>query len=276
MSASLARRLPLLVFFLVAALSGCTGSDMTIGMGPNGPVPPAEIGATMTSGAPVTSAAALAPSPAPTYQSLPPAPASAEPQRLPPPAIAGGGPLLAPPSTASSEPVTAAGPAQVAASPAALPQRREAEAARVEAPSPQVPAQEARVAAVEPSGGPQQGGEIQFLPVVGAPERKAELLARALAEAAPAAGLEIRPANGPKSTMRLKGYFSAFSDGGKTTLIYVWDVLDREDKRVHRIQGQERVAGTADDPWSLVSAGTLKDVARRTLKEAAGLGFSAG
>ena len=50
--------------------------------------------------------------------------------------------------------------------------------------------------------------------------------------------------------MRLKGYFSAFNDGKQTTLIYVWDVLDPPDQRIHRIQGQESVPGRPHDPWA--------------------------
>ncbi|EAS48259.1 putative sugar ABC transporter, ATP-binding protein, partial [Aurantimonas manganoxydans SI85-9A1] len=119
-------------------------------------------------------------------------------------------------------------------------------------------------------------GEVQFLPLVGAPEEKAVLLARALSESAAAKGVRIRPAAEAPSSVRLKGYFSAFNDGSSTTLVYVWDVLDASDRRVRRIQGQESVPGAAADPWAAIGLSTLAAVADRTLQEAAQVATGTG
>ncbi|RVJ21088.1 hypothetical protein CN184_17025, partial [Sinorhizobium medicae] len=63
----------------------------------------------------------------------------------------------------------------------------------------------------------------------------------------------------------LKGYFSALNDGGKTTVVYVWDILDGGGNRLHRIQGQDTVANTAADPWSAVPAETMEAIGNETI-----------
>ncbi|MEP0508337.1 MAG: hypothetical protein ABJD38_06450, partial [Aurantimonas coralicida] len=93
---------------------------------------------------------------------------------------------------------------------------------------------------------------------------------------AAAKGVTIRPAAEAPSSVRLKGYFSAFNDGSSTTLVYVWDVLDESDRRVRRIQGQESVPGAATDPWAAIDLSTLAAVADRTLQEAAQVATGTG
>ena len=65
----------------------------------------------------------------------------------------------------------------------------------------------------------------------------------------------------------LKGYFSEVSDGGATTVVYVWDVMGPAGNRLHRIQGQARADGPGG--WSAVSAKTMQGIADRTIDELA-------
>ena len=65
----------------------------------------------------------------------------------------------------------------------------------------------------------------------------------------------------------LKGYLSAYADGGKVTVVYVWDVLDNSGARLHRIQGQETVSGNAADPWAAVPARTMEGIASKTIRQ---------
>jgi len=263
-----ARRAPVIAVSLSAVLTACTGVDGTIGMGQNGPVPSIDIGSTSMLGAPVGSMSAAAgdsiwaPPPAPQAQYPVAAyPAAASPAAAYPPAASepltprraavASAPLAPPPATFASEPL-APPPTQVAATP----------------PPAAMPA--SATAAVRTTG------EIQFLPLVGAPQDKAELLARALSDTAAAQGLRIRPASESVADVRLKGYFSAFNDGSTTTLVYVWDVLDANDQRIKRIQGQETIPGKTDDPWAAVDLTTFQTVARRTLSEASELAPRAG
>ncbi len=259
-----AHRAPVIAVSLTAVLTACTGVDGTIGMGQNGPVPSIDIGSTSMLGAPVGSMSAAAgdsigapqaqypvaaypatTSPAAAYP--PPASEPLTPRRA---AIASA-PLAPPPAPLASEPL-APPPTQAAATP----------------PPAAMPA--SATAAVRTAG------EIQFLPLVGAPRDKAELLARALSDTAAAQGLRIRPASESVADVRLKGYFSAFNDGSTTTLVYVWDVLDANDQRIKRIQGQEAIPGKTDDPWAAVDLTTFEAVAKRTLNEATELPPRAG
>lgn len=111
------------------------------------------------------------------------------------------------------------------------------------------------------------GGTIRFLPIIGAPVEAVTPLSKRLGAEARSSGLTIRSASDNSTEYILKGYFSAMNDSGKTTVVYVWDVLDGGGSRLHRIQGQESVPGTAADPWTVVPARTMEDIARRTIRD---------
>ncbi|WP_102958857.1 hypothetical protein [Mangrovicella endophytica] len=126
-----------------------------------------------------------------------------------------------------------------------------------------------RSAAAEPelrAGG--VSTEIQFLPLVGAPPETAGAMAQALSRAAVSQGITIRPSGGPSAPLRLKGYLSALDEGGRTAVVFVWDVLDQNDRRIDRIQGKELAAGSGGgDPWTAVGPAVLDAIATRTLSE---------
>jgi len=106
---------------------------------------------------------------------------------------------------------------------------------------------------------------IAFTPVIGAPPRVVQALSQGLSQSARADGLTIIESADKPSDHILKGYFSAFTDGDKTTVAFVWDVLGGDGKRVHRIRGQEIVQGTAPDPWATVQTATMEAIATRTI-----------
>jgi hypothetical protein len=80
-------------------------------------------------------------------------------------------------------------------------------------------------------------------------------------------GLTIRPSSDSSTEHILKGYFSAFSDSGKVTIVYVWDILDGSGARLHRMQGQESVPGSGQDPWTSVPASTMETIAAKTIQD---------
>lgn len=132
-----------------------------------------------------------------------------------------------------------------------------------------------RSLAAETSGGaeevavasPEKSAEtIRFLPIIGAPVEAVTPLSKRLGAEARSIGLTIRSASDNSSKYILKGYFSAMNDSGKTTVVYVWDVLDGQGARLHRIQGQETVSDTASDPWSAVPARTMEGIAQKTIR----------
>ena len=142
------------------------------------------------------------------------------------------------------------------------------------------PLGEAPSSALSPTGGQQpplqqtaslapagSGNTIRFLPIIGAPVQAVTPLSRQLGAEARAKGLTIRASNDNSAENILKGYFSAFADGGKVNVIYVWDVLDANGVRLHRLQGQEAVAAKGSDPWAAVTDRVMQDIAAKTLND---------
>lgn len=125
------------------------------------------------------------------------------------------------------------------------------------------------VSALAPAETPQVAAapgapSVRFAPVVGATVEASEPLSRQLAARARERGIGV---SRDSADYELKGYFSAISENGSTTVIYVWDVLDGAGNRVHRIQGQQRAPGGAADGWSSVDAATMQAIADRTIDE---------
>jgi hypothetical protein len=107
---------------------------------------------------------------------------------------------------------------------------------------------------------------IQFAPIVGSTVEAATPLTQELAKRARERGIGIAGSGGIGATHILKGYFSAMSEGGSTTVIYVWDVLDPAGNRLHRIQGQAKADGKGDG-WSAVPTATMQAIADHTIDE---------
>lgn len=110
-------------------------------------------------------------------------------------------------------------------------------------------------------------GTIRFLPIIGAPVQAVTPLSRQLGAEARSHGLTIKSSSDTSSDHILKGYFSAFADETQTTIVYVWDVLDANGSRLHRIQGQQKVEGTGAEPWAQVPASAMQSIARATIEE---------
>ena len=105
---------------------------------------------------------------------------------------------------------------------------------------------------------------ISFLPVEGAPQSAVTTLSNSLRESARRHGLTVALANQTQSKYRVKGYFSALNDGSGTLLIYIWDIIDANGKRLHRINGQERSGTEKPDPWQAITNTELQRVADAT------------
>lgn len=107
---------------------------------------------------------------------------------------------------------------------------------------------------------------LNLAPVVGAPVSAVTALSHRLQQDARARGITMTGDNDPSTTYVLKGYFSTLSEGGSTTVLYVWDVLDPSGNRLHRIQGQQKVPGTASDPWTVVAPQTMETIGDATVE----------
>lgn len=118
---------------------------------------------------------------------------------------------------------------------------------------------------------------LRLDPIVGATVEVATPLTQRLAERARARGITLAGAADPATTHVLKGYFSTLSEGGQTTVIYVWDVYDDAGNRLHRINGQQKTPAGRGEGWSAVQPVTMQAIADTTIDQlTAWLASSAG
>lgn len=118
---------------------------------------------------------------------------------------------------------------------------------------------------------------VHFAPVIGATPEASSPLASRIAARAGAVGIGLAQAGDGSTTHVMRGYFSAISDNGETTVIYVWDVLDPAGTRIHRIQGQARTPSRGGEGWASVPPATMESIADQTVDEfAAWLAARAG
>ena len=108
---------------------------------------------------------------------------------------------------------------------------------------------------------------LRFDPIVGATVDVATPLTERLAQRARARGITLAGNADPSTTHVLKGYFSTMTEGGRTTVIYVWDVYDPQGIRLHRINGQQK-AGKGEG-WTAVSSTTMQAIADSTIDQLA-------
>ncbi len=118
-----------------------------------------------------------------------------------------------------------------------------------------------KVAALAPNA------NIRLAPVIGAPAGAVEAMNRTIAARSSQRGIGIVPSGAPGANYDMKGYFSAITESGNTTVIFVWDVFDTSGNRLHRIQGQESAPGSSPDGWSSVSSSVMENIGARTIDE---------
>ncbi len=106
-------------------------------------------------------------------------------------------------------------------------------------------------------------------PIVGATVETATPLTERLAQMARARGITLAGSADPSTTHVLKGYFSTLTEGGQTTVIYVWDVYDASGNRLHRINGQQKAPAGGGEGWASVPAATMQGIADATVDQLA-------
>ena len=110
---------------------------------------------------------------------------------------------------------------------------------------------------------------LRFDPIVGATVDVATPLTERLAQRARARGIRLAGNTDPSTTHVLKGYFSTLNEGGRTTVIYVWDVYDPSGNRLHRINGQQKAPAGGGEGWAAVSPATMQAIADSTIDQLA-------
>jgi hypothetical protein len=138
------------------------------------------------------------------------------------------------------------------------------------------PGSRSSAAATQPAASPgpaaavRTSAKVQFAPAVGAPTESVNPLAARLTARAAQRGIGLAAAGDATATHVIRGYFSAFTEQRETTVIYVWDVLDPAGARLHRIQGQQKVAaGAQGEGWNSVTPQTMEAIADRTIDDLA-------
>lgn len=108
-----------------------------------------------------------------------------------------------------------------------------------------------------------------FAPVEGVPVPILHTLSDALNREAVAQKLNVVAASDPSRVYLVRGFISAVADGQTTRLVYVWDVVDNANTRLHRITGQQDGGRPSGDPWTGIGNTTIDLAARQTIAELA-------
>jgi hypothetical protein len=118
-----------------------------------------------------------------------------------------------------------------------------------------------------------QGATVAFESIDGAPPAVFHRLVQNLSEEAAARAVPVVSRQGA-AEYRVRGYLAALTSGRRTTVAWVWDVYDREQRRALRIAGEQRIdapGGDArrDDPWAAADDRVLRAIARTSMERVA-------
>lgn len=133
----------------------------------------------------------------------------------------------------------------------------------------------------EPPPGPGAGSSVPapvkgaaakfaFAPIEGVPIPILQAMSAALNQEAGQKRVNVVPATDPAAVYTVRGYLSAVAEGQNAKLVYVWDVVDRQGMRLHRVTGQE-IGGAFrnGDPWTGIGMTNIADAARKTMESLA-------
>ena len=114
-----------------------------------------------------------------------------------------------------------------------------------------------------------QTAKIQIAPVIGSPDNVARDLQSQLATSIGRNGIQVATATNATGEYVVRGYIVAAREKTKAKISYIWDITDQAGKRVHRITGEELIAGAGKDPWAAVTAPVVQSIADKTSKQIA-------
>jgi hypothetical protein len=120
-----------------------------------------------------------------------------------------------------------------------------------------------KLAALQP-----QGATVAFESIDGPPPKQFQTLVRDLNDEAQSRRLAVISRESP-STYRVRGYLAAKVVKDKTTIAWVWDVFDGDERRALRINGEETAATPASDAWHAADDAMLRRIARTSMEQLA-------
>ena len=116
--------------------------------------------------------------------------------------------------------------------------------------------------------GQPRGATVAFESIDGPPPGQFRELVQALNNEAQTRRLAVMSRESP-STYRVRGYLAAKVTKRETTILWVWDVFDRDDRRALRITGEEAANGRHRDAWSAADDEMLRRIARSSMDQLA-------
>jgi hypothetical protein len=121
---------------------------------------------------------------------------------------------------------------------------------------------EAGMAAAQP-----RGATVAFESIDGLPQDRFHALVQDLNGEAQSRRLAVLSREQP-TAYRVRGYFAAAVERGRTTISWVWDVFDRNERRAMRISGSEDTKN--GKAWDAADDAMLHRIARSSMEQLAG------
>ena len=112
----------------------------------------------------------------------------------------------------------------------------------------------------------ERGPTVAFDSIDGLPRTQFNALVADLNAQAESMRLAVTPRE-QQASYRVRGYFAAAVEDGKTTIDWVWDVFDRNERRAFRITGTVPANSGAD--WNAADAPMLQAIARSSMQQLA-------
>lgn len=113
-----------------------------------------------------------------------------------------------------------------------------------------------------------RGATVAFDSIDGPPPAQFEILVQDLNDEAQARRLAVVSRAAP-AAYRVRGYLAAETTTGHSTITWVWDVFDTEQRRSLRISGAETVNGRHTDAWWVADDALLRRIAQNSISELA-------
>jgi hypothetical protein len=113
-----------------------------------------------------------------------------------------------------------------------------------------------------------RGATVAFESIDGPPPEQFHRLVQDLNSEAQSRRLAVLSRES-QSAYRVRGYLAAEAIKGKTTVSWVWDVFDGEQKRVFRVTGEETAAGRYADAWQAADEAMLGRIANKSMTQLA-------
>jgi len=116
--------------------------------------------------------------------------------------------------------------------------------------------------------GQPRGATVAFESIEGPPPAQFHTLVQNLNDEAQIRRLAVLSRE-TTSAYRVRGYFAAKVSKGQTTIAWVWDVFDGDERRALRINGEETSKGRQHDAWTAADDAMLRRIARTSMDQLA-------